>query len=243
MAMPAIVEITDEKDQKETSDHIEEVFRYFNKINETFSPFKETSEIFKLNEKKISTSQLSSEVKHILKLAAETHKLSGGYFDIVYKGHLDPSGIVKGWAINNGAEILKNHGYENYYVEIAGDIQTSGHHKEDNFWKIGIRNPLKTSEIVKVVNLKGQGIATSGTYMQGVHIYDPVNRKKANELLALTVIGPNVYEADRFATAAFAMGKAGINFIASRPGLAGYAIDHEGVATYTTDFEKYVANN
>jgi thiamine biosynthesis lipoprotein len=59
--------------------------------------------------------------------------------------------------------------------------------------------------------------------------------------VSITVIGPDVLEADRFATAAFAMGKGGIAFIENLPGFEGYAIDAQGIATMTSGFGAYTA--
>jgi len=56
----------------------------------------------------------------------------------------------------------------------------------------------------------------------------------------VTVIGPNVYEADRFATAAFAMGRKGIEFIEKLVDFEGYMIDAQARATFTSGFERYV---
>ena len=55
------------------------------------------------------------------------------------------------------------------------------------------------------------------------------------------MIGPNIYDADRFATAAFAMGSSGINFIEGLTGYEGYMINKERVATMTTGFGKFTA--
>jgi thiamine biosynthesis lipoprotein len=83
-------------------------------------------------------------------------------------------------------------------------------------------------------------VATSGTYERGKHIYNPKTGKTAeSDIASISIIGPNVYEADRFATAAFAMGREGINFIASLLGFEGMMIDNDGVATMTDGFEKY----
>ena len=60
------------------------------------------------------------------------------------------------------------------------------------------------------------------------------------DIVSLTVIGANVLEADRFATAAFAMGRAGIHFIEKTPGLEGYLVDTQGIATLTRGFGAYV---
>lgn len=97
------------------------------------------------------------------------------------------------------------------------------------------------NEIVKVLKLSNCGIATSGTYVRGQHIYDPYNvDEPITGVLSLTVIGPDVYDADRFATAAFAMGRDGILFIESLEGFEGYMIDDERRATFTSGFERYV---
>ena len=72
--------------------------------------------------------------------------------------------------------------------------------------------------------------------------YHPVNHettKKLEEIVSISVIGQNIYEADRFATAAFAMQKEGINFIERLDGLEAYMIDNKGIATMTSGFEKY----
>ena len=63
------------------------------------------------------------------------------------------------------------------------------------------------------------------------------------DIVSLTVIGSNIYEADRFATAAFAMGNKGIDFIQATTNVEGYSIDRNGVATMTSGFEKFVSNN
>ena len=55
------------------------------------------------------------------------------------------------------------------------------------------------------------------------------------------MIAADIYDADRFATAAFAMGRDGINFIEATPGLEGYAIDRNGIATMTSGFNRLVA--
>jgi thiamine biosynthesis lipoprotein len=91
------------------------------------------------------------------------------------------------------------------------------------------------------VTPKGRGIATSGTYVRGQHIYDPRQPgRRIDDIVSLTVIGPDVLEADRFSTAAFAMGKAGIYFIEQLPGFEGCEVDAGGIATQTSGFGAFV---
>ena len=226
MGMPVTVDVAD---TAVTADILDEVFNYFRYVDDKYSPFKPTSEVSQINAGKIKSP--SPEMALILKLAEQTTKETNGYFDVWHDKKLDPSGLVKGWAINNAARILQNHGLKNYFVEAGGDIQTAGPKK----WRIGIKNPFKPTEIVKIFTLSGQGIATSGNYERGLHIYNPKTGRAANDVASITVIGPNVYEADRFATAAFAMGKNGLKFIATRPNLAGYQINKNGTAVLTAN--------
>ena len=97
--------------------------------------------------------------------------------------------------------------------------------------------------MVKVLELSDRGVATSGTYVRGNHIYDPLQNGALPDggIVSVTVIGPNAYEADRFATAALAMGRAGIGFLEQQEDLEAYVIDQGRKATYTSGFEDYVA--
>lgn len=235
--MPITVEVIDET---VTSQDIDRVYAYFTYINETFSTFKKMSEISQINDGKISGTKYSADMKIIFSLAEKTRRETGGYFDIHNDGKIDPSGIVKGWAIYNAATLLKKSGFKNYFVDAGGDVQVSGFNERKMPWKVGIRNPFNRGEIVKVIYLKDKGIATSGTYIRGQHIYNPKQKNSpVCDIVSLTVIGPNVFEADRFATPAFAMGKAGIKFISRLSGFEGYMIDKDGIATYTSGFNTY----
>ena len=109
---------------------------------------------------------------------------------------------------------------------------------------MGIRNPFNMAEIIKVLRVCNEGVATSGTYIRGLHIYNPKSQGElVTDIVSLTVIGPNIYEADRFATAAFAMGREGILFIERLRGFEGYMIDDTGEATLTSGFEEYVIHD
>ena len=243
MGMTISVEVID---KEITESEIEKVFSYFKYIDEKFSTYKDTSEISLINKGKIKETQYSEDMKTVLKLSEETKKETEGYFDIRDKDELlDPSGIVKGWSIHEASQILKKSGFNNFCINAGGDIQVSGRNADRQKWALGIRSPFNPEkEIIKVVQLTTEGLATSGNYIRGQHIYNPHDKKEVlTDIVSLSVIGPNIYEADRFATAAFAMGIEGINFINKLDGFEGYAINSHSIATMTTNFEKYVQQN
>jgi len=235
MGMPITIEIVD----AEGPAVIERAFDYLAAVDQRFSTYKPDSEITAINEGRIAVENCSEEMHEVFALAEATRWETLGFFNIRRPdGLIDPSGIVKGWAIANTAHLLSAAGMKNFFVDAGGDIQPKGHNAEGTEWRAGIRNPFNPAEIVKTIYPKGRGVATSGTYVRGQHIYDPHDTEHVlEEVVSLTVVGPNVLEADRFATAAFAMGSEGIKFIEAQPDLEGYLIDKAGIATMTSGFE------
>lgn len=238
MGMPIEIEIV----AKHTAPIFEKAFDYLTEVDRRFSTYKDDSEIARINRGEAHIESASKDMRDVFAIAEKTKKETGGYFDIRRPdGSIDPSGIVKGWAIRNVAALIREAGFENYFVNAGGDIAMSGKNAEGREWSVGIRNPFNTSQIVKVVYPRGKGIATSGSYIRGDHIYNPhMPGHVVKDIVSLTVIGSDVLEADRFATAAFAMGKQGILFIEQKEDLEGYMIDIEGIATSTSGFKQYL---
>jgi thiamine biosynthesis lipoprotein len=236
MGMPINVVVEDSSVDEAA---FKQIFDYFHYIDGQYSTYKPTSEVSRINAG-LPKSKWSVEMKQILKLCQQTKQQTNGYFDAFRGNQLDPSGLVKGWAIDNAAKILRDLGFKNFYIEAGGDIQASGHNAEDQPWTVGIRNPFQPDEIVKVVKVTSEGVATSGTYIRGQHIYNPHNDKEIEEMASLTVIGPTIYDADRFATAAFAMGTTGIGFIEKLDNYEAYMITNDRRATLTSGFERYL---
>ena len=216
---------------------IDEVYDYFAYVERTFSVYRPASEISRINRGRVKRTDYSTDMRTVLRLCRETAIETDGYFAIGPKGHWDPSGLVKGWAIDRAAQLLIDMGYEDFYVEAGGDVQIHGHSPTGEPWRVGIRNPFDADTIVKVLALADQGIATSGTYVRGQHVRNPhLPGRPLTDVVSLTIVGPNVYDADRFATAAFAMGRDGIHFVEDMPGFEGYMIDRDGIATKTSAF-------
>lgn len=238
MGMPITVEIVGSGVVK----YFTSVFNYFRAVDARYSTYKKDSEISRINGG-LQKEKWSKEMKTVLKLCEQTRRDTNGYFNIAHNGKLDPSGLVKGWAIARAADKLRDAHVTNFYIEAGGDIQANGVAAKNKPWTVGIRNPFDIREIIKTITVTSEGVATSGSYIRGQHIYNPWQPKAViDHVRSLSVIGPNIYEADRYATAAFAMGVEGISFIEAIPGLEAYMVTDDKLATYTSGFERYVAN-
>ena len=149
--MPAIVELPGVD-----ADHpsFEAAFDFLRSVDDRFSFFKDESEVSRMNRGEIDPHEYSDDLREILALADETRRASNGYFDVKKpEGSIDPSGIVKGWAIQRTADLLRSRGHENAYVEVAGDLQLYGTNEDNAPWRIGIRNPENRDENIKIVEL------------------------------------------------------------------------------------------
>ena len=93
MGMPVTLEIVD---AAANDSALDEVFDYFQSVDDKFSTYKESSEISRLNRGDLKLEDASEDLNLIFELAEQTRRESHGYFDIHHGGMIDPSGIVKG---------------------------------------------------------------------------------------------------------------------------------------------------
>jgi thiamine biosynthesis lipoprotein len=144
-----------------------------------------------------------------------------GYFDVraATPSLVDPSGLVKGWSVARGAEILEAAGLRNFEINAGGDIVVRGGALPADHWRVGIQHPLDRERLAGVALLTDTSIATSGEYARGRHIFDPHTGLPPSGLLSVSIVGPDLATADAFATAAFAMGDDGPTWTATLPAL------------------------
>ncbi len=134
---------------------------------------------------------------------------------------LDFGGIAKGYAIDRGIAMLRQHGIANAIINAGGDIRLIGRHGERP-WRIGIRHPRHKNEVIAKLNLQGDiSIVTSGDYERFYiyhgkryhHLIDPKTGWPANKAESATIMAPNATLADAWSTALFIRGKQGLSDI------------------------------
>jgi FAD:protein FMN transferase len=213
MGMPITVDVRDE-DLDESV--LEQMFDSLRFADATFSTYKEDSEISRMNRRELTVAAAHPDVREVLDRCEALRIETDGYFDMraATAEAIDPSGLVKGWAVDRAASILDEAGIQNYAVNVAGDMRLRGRALPDPCWSVGIQHPLESDSIAAVVEVNDLAVATSGAYARGDHVIDPHTRRSPVGVLSVTITGPELATADAYATAAFAMGEAGIHWTA-----------------------------
>ena len=206
-------------------------------IEAHFSTYRPGSEISRIARGELAEADASAEVRFVLGMCDDLHRTTDGWFDA--RGHradgcLDPSGIVKGWAVEEAALLLDRAGSRNYSCNCGGDVIVRGEPESGRSWRIGIRHPDHADAVARVLAVRDLAVATSGAYERGQHIRNPRTGEAPTGLLSVTVIGPSLTWADVYATTAFAMGEAGPAWVATHPGYGALAITMDERLVWTS---------
>ncbi|MFC8066854.1 FAD:protein FMN transferase [Streptomyces sp. NPDC057293] len=208
---------------------LDEAVAGLHRADEVFSTYRDDSQLSRLARDEVTVDACAPEVAEVLELAAEAERVSDGWFSTRYRGRLDPTGIVKGWAVERAARRIAAAGATGVSVNGGGDVQLLGSPGARRPWRVGVSDPLRPGGLAAVVSAAGAAelaVATSGSAERGAHVVDPrTGRSAVTDLLSVTVVAPRLTWADCWATAAFAMGsREGLGWLESLPGVEGLLI-------------------
>jgi thiamine biosynthesis lipoprotein len=207
----------------------DEVYAWMRLVDDTFSTYKTDSEVTRLHTGDLAASAACDDLRHVLAVCADLWRETDGYFDVYATGRLDPSGFVKGWAVQVASDRLVAAGATDHSLNAGGDVRVRGTAPTGDPWRVGVRHPWDPAAVCFVLAGTDFGIATSGTYERGQHVVDPRRGGPASGLRSVTVTGPDLGRADAFATAAVAMGRAGLDWLATLPdGYESAAVTDDG---------------
>src|SRR5215207_8487570 len=176
----------------------ERVFAWLRWVDATFSTYREDSEIRRIDRGELRVADAHPAVQEVLARCEWLRRQTGGYFDARAGGALDPSGLVKGWAVDRAAALLRGPSC----IDAGGDVLVRG-----GPWRVGVRHPARRDALAAVLALTDAAVATSGAYERGAHVLDPVGGGPASGALSVTVVGRSLGTVDAYATATFAMGR------------------------------------
>jgi thiamine biosynthesis lipoprotein len=189
-------------DEVAVSTAVDAVERFFFLVDQDFSTYKEDSQVSRIRRGELEIEGASESVQQVWALCEFSRELTMGAFDPwKAEGGFDPSGLVKGWAAEVGAQMLVEAGAQNVLINASGDIVLRGGKADGGPWSIGIASPDDVEKYVKFFDVTDGSVATSGDYEKGAHIVDPHTGLIAIGARSATVIGPDGAICDALATA------------------------------------------
>ena len=153
-------------------------------------------------------------------------------------------GIAKGYAVDNGIELLRARGIVSAIVSAGGDSRILGD-RGDRPWVMGIRHPRNKDEYVVKIPLQNTALSTSGDYErffiseQGErvhHILNPQTGTSATGVQSVSILAPLAIDSDALSTTVFVMGvERGLEVVNRLEGIDAIIIDGAGKLHYSAE--------
>ncbi|OZG57645.1 ApbE family [Bifidobacterium tissieri] len=199
------------------------IANHLHSVETRFSPFNARSLVACARRGDWSALLNDPDFAEVYALCTQAKQLTDGAFDPMHDGAYDPTGIVKGWAIQRAHErilmpLVRSERCAAAALGGGGDIQTAVHADSDFQWRIGVQNPFAVdagtthtdaehtatshTATLRTITLRNGAVATSGTYRRGEHI-----TRTAHDLAQATVVDDHLIFADMWATAAISAGE------------------------------------
>jgi thiamine biosynthesis lipoprotein len=205
MGLPVSVHVRGEVDRPEVATAVEQVWGVLHRADAVFSTWRPDSELMRLRRGDLSAAQVHPWLAEVEQLCADAEQRTEGLFSASFDGaHHDPTGLVKGWAVERAALHLRHVPGISWCVNAGGDrLAGAGRDAAASTWNIGVEDPRSAGAVAATVALRSGGLATSGAAARGAHVVDPRTGTAIGREGSATVWGPSLLWADVWATALF----------------------------------------
>jgi FAD:protein FMN transferase len=220
-------------------ERVDRLFAELRRVDAVLSPYRVESDLSRWERGDVALADADPTLAEVLALCDEARERTGGWFDVrdlpdprTGAPRVDPSGLVKGWAVERAAARLAELGGHGWCVNAGGDIivgSPAGHPS----WRVGVEDPVDPARVLRVLVVSDGAVATSGSARRGARIRDPHTGRPATALRSATVVGPSLRWADVYATAAVARGPAALPWLAEVDGYEALVVDRNGAVSTT----------
>ncbi|MGN6199304.1 FAD:protein FMN transferase [Humibacter sp.] len=202
-------------------------------LDRVFSTYRPDSDVSRLRAGELDLASADPRVALVHGACVEAKQATGGLFDAWHQGWFDPTGYVKGWAIETTAEralrpLLGCAGVHAVGLGVGGDMQLYTAPGSDWSWRVGIADPRRVGEVVATVEVHTGAVATSGTAERGSHIVDPRTGSPALSVASATVVADGATDADLWATTAVIAGFHDLSWITAPRVQSGLVVSPTG---------------
>jgi FAD:protein FMN transferase len=205
-------------------------------VDRVFSTYRADSAVSRFGRGEIELAECPDEVAEVIALGLVAERDSGGAFALWRPGSdgvpvFDPSGVVKGWAVERAAAALRRLPDTDFCLSAGGDLVCRTVDPDGRGWRIGIEDPHDPQRVVAVVPVRDGAVATSGAAHRGQHVVDGRTGRPPVGVASVTVVASSLTDADVDATAAYALGEDAARWLSGRPGRPGLVVWADGSAT------------
>jgi len=197
-------------------------------VDRVFSTYRADSFVSRLGRGELEIDDCPPEVGEVLALGEVARLQSHGAFDVRRGGLLDPSGVVKGWAVERAARPLRALAGTDVCLSAGGDLVCHVAGPDSADWRVGIEDPHDPTRVVAVVPVRNGAVATSGLAHRGGHVVDARSGGVPDAIASVTVVHDDLTWADIDATAAFALGRDAARWLRTRPRRTGLVVWADG---------------
>ncbi|GAB3602700.1 FAD:protein FMN transferase [Microbacterium aureliae] len=190
----------------------EACFADLRRADRVFSPFRDDSDILRLARGELADAAADPWVGQVAEACERAQAETGGLFTAWWSGVFDPTGLVKGWAVERAARahlapLVGERGVLAAGINAGGDMQLFTAADAEWVWRVGIADPTAgPARTFATVEVREGGVATSGSAERGAHVVDPRSGRPARGVASATVVSSSLTHADVWATAAVAAG-------------------------------------
>lgn len=209
-----------------------------------FSTYRADSDISALR-RGADLEDLDPAVAEVWAACLRLREQSGGILDAWWRGWFDPTGFVKGWAIERAAravlEPLVREGasrdLDAIGVSVGGDMQLFTASWSRWTWRIGIADPARPGNLCAMVEVRDGAVATSGTSERPGHLFDPRSLRPVTGTVGGTVVAESLAIADAWATVAAIAGVNDVDWLRAAPACSGLVTDGNTVRRWVDGVE------
>jgi thiamine biosynthesis lipoprotein len=201
-----------------------------------FSTYRPDSVVSAIRRGELALADAPDEVHEVLAIGARAERATDGAFCVWRRSAddddrllLDPSGVVKGWAVERASAFLRTLPDTDFCLSAGGDMVCRA--VVGDPWRVGIEDPREPARVLAVVPVRDGAVATSGTAHRGAHLVDARTGAAPDVVAQVTVVARSLTTADVDATAAYALGPRAAEWLGHRVGRSGLVVWVDGTTS------------
>ncbi|WP_108494759.1 FAD:protein FMN transferase [Promicromonospora sp. AC04] len=208
-------------------------FDHLREVDRVFSTFREDSDLRRMARGELDVADADPMVAEALRESQAAEVATRGRFSAWWQGWFDPTGLVKGWAVEQATArflqpLLAEPRVEAVGMNAGGDMQLATAPGSAWRWRVGIADPEVRTATLATIDVGDGAVATSGTGERGNHIVDPRTGQPATGVRSATVVADRLAHADLWATTAVVAGFDDLGWLGDADSTSGMLVAPDG---------------